>query len=95
MIGFNTKTASQETSQETSQENKGSSGGVGVLQNRILELIRNNPRITAKNIAKEIGIAPRNAQTHISKLKKLGSIERAGSTKSGQWTTNSSDKTNK
>ena len=95
MIGFNTKTASQETSQETSQENNGRSSGVSVLQDRIIELMQNNPKITAKIIAKEIGIAPRNVQTHISTLKKLGLIERTGSTKSGQWTVvNSSNKTN-
>ncbi|MCL1970675.1 MAG: winged helix-turn-helix domain-containing protein [Candidatus Bathyarchaeota archaeon] len=61
MIGFNTKTASQETSQENI--------GITVLQSRVIELIRSNPRITAKIIAKEIGIAPRNVQTHISALK--------------------------
>jgi len=34
--------------------------------------MRSNPKITAKIIAKEIGIAPRNVQAHISVLKKSG-----------------------
>jgi predicted HTH transcriptional regulator len=58
-------------------------------------LIRSNPRITAKIIAKEIGIAPRNVQTHISELKKSGLIKRVDSTKGGHWiAVNISNKTN-
>lgn len=79
MIGFNTNNTA---SQETSQENK---DGITILQSRVLELMRSNPKITAKIIAKEIGIAPRNVQAHISVLKKSGLIERVGSTKRGQW----------
>jgi len=44
-----------------------------------------NPKISAKKIASEIGIAPRNVQAHIQTLKSLGFIERVGADKGGHW----------
>jgi ATP-dependent DNA helicase RecG len=59
--------------------------GTNETQMQILELIRNNPQITAKQMAQAVGIAPRNVQVHIQTLKKLGIIERVGAAKGGQW----------
>ena len=53
---------------------------------RILLLIKNNPNITASEIALELNILSRAAQKQIANLKSLGIIERIGSDKSGYWT---------
>ena len=44
-----------------------------------------NPKISAKAIAAEIGIASRNVEVNIKSLKKAGLIERIGSAKGGHW----------
>ena len=67
--------------------------GEGIVENKslksaqvkIMELMRDNPGITAKTIAKEIGIAPRNVQAHIKSLKTMGLVERVGAPKGGHW----------
>ena len=58
---------------------------VTATQEMIIKLMHNNPKITAKAIAQEIGIAPRNAQVHIQNLKAMGLIERIGAAKGGHW----------
>jgi ATP-dependent DNA helicase RecG len=47
--------------------------------------MRDNPDITARMIAKAVGIAPRNVQVHIKSLKTAGLIERVGAAKGGHW----------
>jgi hypothetical protein len=59
--------------------------GINPVQAKILELLRDNPNITAKTISEEIGINHRNTEKNISKLKILGLIERVGSDKNGHW----------
>jgi predicted HTH transcriptional regulator len=59
--------------------------GINSVQTKILELVRDNPNITAKTISEEIGINHRNTGKNISKLKLLGLIERIGSDKVGHW----------
>jgi len=44
-----------------------------------------NPRISAKAIGGELGIAPRNVQTYIRSLKTIGLVERTGTPKNGRW----------
>ena len=52
----------------------------------VLQLIKDNPNITRKKIAEKIGIAVKNVQEHINKLKAGGAIRRSGSaTFGGQW----------
>jgi ATP-dependent DNA helicase RecG len=58
---------------------------VNQTQVKILEFMRKNPKTTAKVLAKEIGIAPRNVQVQISALKSMGMIERVGAAKGGHW----------
>ncbi|MBA3046686.1 MAG: winged helix-turn-helix transcriptional regulator [Euryarchaeota archaeon] len=65
------KGPSEETSEETS--------------NKIINLMRANPKITAKQISHEIGITSRAVEMQLSKLKGRGKIKRVGSTKSGCW----------
>ncbi|MCL1908035.1 MAG: winged helix-turn-helix transcriptional regulator [Holophagaceae bacterium] len=58
---------------------------VKTTQEAILKIMRRTPTISAKAIATEIGIAPRNVQAHIRELKKSGSVERIGPAKGGHW----------
>ena len=66
-------------------ENIGDRIGENKTQSKILRLMRFNPTISAKAIAAEIGIAPRNVEAHIRSMKKAGSIERVGAAKGGRW----------
>lgn len=81
MIGFNTDASIAENIVESIVENIGTNG----IRVKILELMRGNPKISAKAIAKEIGIAPRNVQAHIQVLKQAGLLERVGAAKGGHW----------
>ena len=54
-------------------------------QNKILELLASNPRMTGKKLAEEIGIAQRNVEENIKKLKNLKVLVRHGSNKDGYW----------
>jgi ATP-dependent DNA helicase RecG len=47
--------------------------------------MRVNPTISAKALADEIGIAPRNVEANIRALKKLKLIDRVGAAKGGYW----------
>ena len=52
----------------------------------VLELIQNNPYISRKEIAINIGIAIKTVQKHINKLKYHGFIRRSGpATRGGYW----------
>jgi len=55
------------------------------MQVKILELMRTNPKITAKLIAQAVEIAPRNVQANVKSLKELGLVERVGSAKGEYW----------
>ena len=54
-------------------------------QEKILILIKSNPKITRKQIAKELLITEDSAKYHLHQLKKKGRIIHLGSTKSGYW----------
>jgi ATP-dependent DNA helicase RecG len=54
-------------------------------QSRIVKMISDNPRITTKALAEEIGIAQRNVQVHIKTLREMGLVERVGAAKGGHW----------
>lgn len=67
------------TTKETTKEKS-------VIQERILYLMKNDPSITAEQIANEIkGITADGVRYHIRNLKTHGVIKREGSTKSGRW----------
>lgn len=54
-------------------------------QNKILEQMRLNPKISAKDLSKIVGIASRNIEENIKKLKDMDVIQRIGSAKGGYW----------
>ena len=52
---------------------------------QITRLMRENPRITIKEIAQRLDVSVRGVKYNINLLKENGRIERRGSTKSGTW----------
>lgn len=51
----------------------------------VLELIRERPKITRKELSEKLGINPSAIQKHIQKLKAENLIERVGGNKGGHW----------
>ena len=58
---------------------------VGINEQRVLELIRINNRITAKEIAESPSVSLRQGERIMAALKEKGLIKRVGSNKSGHW----------
>lgn len=75
---FNGSTT-QETTQETTKEKNN-------IQEQIVLLMKDNPGITAEQIANEIKeITANGVRYHIRNLRTHGVIKKEGSTKSGKW----------
>jgi len=81
MIGFNTESSIVENIVDSIVEKN----DLSEVQKKIIKLMQANPKITAKTIAEEVGIAPRNVQAHIQSLKAMGMVERNGPAKGGRW----------
>jgi ATP-dependent DNA helicase RecG len=54
-------------------------------QKMILELIKNNPSISKKEMSKTIGIRPSSIDKNITTLKEKGYLKRVGPAKGGHW----------
>ena len=52
---------------------------------RILALLKSEPRITRRLMAERIGITPSGVKYHLAKLRKAGIIRHVGPTKAGRW----------
>jgi ATP-dependent DNA helicase RecG len=52
---------------------------------KILELIKINPQITQKQIAKATGLSRRGVEWNLKKLKDSGVINRIGADRGGYW----------
>ncbi len=62
--------------------------GINETQKKIIELIENEPRITAARLAETIGISLRNTEAYIADLKQKGVLTREGANRSGMWKVN-------
>jgi len=63
-------------------------GDVGInvgINERLVELLRQNNRLSAEELANALGISPRQCERIIADLKAQGIIERKGAKKSGYW----------
>jgi ATP-dependent DNA helicase RecG len=69
-----------ETAPKTTQENAQES-----TRNKIVELLRQNPKYTKADLMQILGKADGTIKEHLAKLKKEGKLKRVGSTKSGYW----------
>ncbi len=72
----------QETTLKTTQENYTI---LNETQQNIINLIKNQPSITQKEIAKELNITRDGVKYNMNVLKELGIVVREGSTKKGSW----------
>lgn len=70
------------TNQETTQENYAM---LNETQIRIIKLIKENPSITQKEIAKELKMTRDGVKYNMNVLKEMSIISREGSTKKGKW----------
>jgi len=59
-------------------------GNLTENQNMILQMMRENSKVSAKLLSVEVGISVRKIEENISKLKKLGLVQRVGGTR-GHW----------
>ena len=79
------------TSQETDQEIDGASQETNrEINKKILQLIKQNPRISGKKMAESVGISESGVKYHLDKLRKNGKITHVGPTKKGYWRINNS-----
>ena len=60
-------------------------GGNGGNHLAVIDLIRNEPRISLIEISRKTGISLRSVERMMSELKKSGTIERIGSSRTGYW----------
>ena len=56
-----------------------------IAPERILALLKAEPRITRRLMAERIGITPHGVKYHLAKLRKAGIIRHVGPTKAGRW----------
>ena len=56
-----------------------------LAEDKILILLKNNPKMTAKQLAETLGISGRQVERMIAELKEAGKLERIGATKNGSW----------
>lgn len=54
-------------------------------QKKIIKLLAEDNRLSASKLAKKIGVASRNIEVNIKKLREQGVIVRCGSPKTGYW----------
>jgi ATP-dependent DNA helicase RecG len=73
-----------ETGSEKDSE-KGSGKGSEKGSEKILEIIKKNPAITAKELSNIIGISSRAVEKQIARLKISGHLRRTGGRKTGHW----------
>ena len=66
-------------------DNIGNSIEINNTQKQILLIMKQNPKSSAKTIATEIEIAPRNVEANIKVLKQAGLIKRDGAAFGGRW----------
>ena len=57
-------------------------------RDRVIELLRQNPKFSATALAAEIGISAKGIQRHLANLKAEGILHRIGPDKGGEWKIN-------
>ncbi len=58
---------------------------LNATQQKIIELLATDSRMTGARVAEQIGVSRRNVESNIKKLKEQGILIRHGSTKGGYW----------
>jgi predicted HTH transcriptional regulator len=58
---------------------------VNDVANKILDVFKNNPRVTIKEVAKIVEVTSRTIDREVESLKAESKLKRVGSTRSGHW----------
>ena len=82
-VSFRYKENPFEYDQKIDQENN--QNNLNTIQNKILTLIKQNPKITQMEIAKSLDISREKVKYNIAILKVNNILERIGSNKVGEW----------
>lgn len=82
-VSFKYKENPFEYDQKIDQENN--QNELNTIQNKILNLIKQNPKITQMEIAKILGVSREKVKYNIAILKVNNILERIGSNKIGEW----------
>lgn len=56
-----------------------------LIEDKILVLLKDNPKMTAKQLAATLGTSGRQVERMIAELKEAGKLERIGANKNGNW----------
>lgn len=81
-----TQLKSSGTKPESSETNGKSSGTRQKTSDKIIEMIKKDPQITAPQIAMELGISTRGVEKNLRQLRETGTLKRIGSpTFGGYW----------
>ena len=56
-----------------------------ILEEKILLLLKDNPKITANQLAEMLNMSGRQIERIIASLKKEGKLERIGANRNGSW----------
>lgn len=81
-----TGTTTQETTQETADTTQETTQEpAGTTREKLLALLRQNPRITTKALAQASGLTVDGVKYHLTQLKRAGRLHRRGPTKGGHW----------
>jgi ATP-dependent DNA helicase RecG len=72
-------------------EKYGEKYGETSTQKLILQMMFENPKVSAKSISETIGLSLSGVEKSIKSLKDAGLIERIGSAKGGHWVVNGVD----
>ena len=81
-----TTQATQGTTQATQDDTKTTQAALSEDDKAVLELIKNNPSMTQKEMAMELDWKVDRVKYYLKKLKKNNVIERVGSSQKGHWT---------
>ena len=85
VLGSETDVLGSETHHESSERKEISSETASKSSERILDLIKNKPTISAAEIAMEIDMSSRGVEKQIKKLREAGIIKRNGADFGGYW----------
>lgn len=86
-INTNTETNTEtDTEINTNTEiNAGIHGTDTEKADKIIEIMREQPAVTVKKIAEQVGLSISGVRYHVNKMKKDGIVEHIGSLKQGRW----------
>lgn len=83
----NTTQETPETTQEptSATQETAPQSPPATTRERVLALLKADPRTTRRRMAEQIGITPDGVKYHLAKLRKAGVIRHVGPTKAGRW----------